>query len=276
MLTLEEISLKKKIEENSVQLQQLKIRFNRGITTGLNDAFLLNEDQKKEIISLDENNLNLIKPILKGKEILKYRLLKNSTYLINSHNGLKKLKIQPINVIESYPCIHDHLLKYKDQLQIRQDQGDNWFNLRNCTYLTDFEQDKIVFTKASKEPAFCLDRKQHYLLNTSYFIVGENLEYLTVLLNSSLIKYAFMKFYQSGGIYGEITIQALKILPIKKPDNATKQKICSLLAEVDSLEINDYLAFKKLENDMDEEIFKIYNLNFEEINLIKKSVNNQI
>ena len=81
--------------------------------------------------------------------------------------------------------------------------------MRNCAYLEDFKERKIVFSKASKEQAFSIDENNLINLNTSYFLVGNELELMLCILNSKLAKYMFLKFYQSGGIQGEITIQAI-------------------------------------------------------------------
>ena len=50
----------------------VKGHFYRGILTGLNEAFVIDEDSKKNIIKEDAKSATLIKPWLNGHDILKW------------------------------------------------------------------------------------------------------------------------------------------------------------------------------------------------------------
>ena len=68
----------------------------RGILTGLNDAFIIDETTRQNILSgcLNEEEqkrtADLIKPILRGRDIKRYAYEWSGLYLINFHNGYKK------------------------------------------------------------------------------------------------------------------------------------------------------------------------------------------
>lgn len=99
----------------------------------------------------------------------------------------------------------------------RKKTNHKWYELQdNTAYYNDFAKEKIIFSKASKEQAFCYDTSGSITLNTSYILTGKNLKYLLVVLNSKLSKFMFLNYYQSGGIKGEITVQAIEIIPIPK------------------------------------------------------------
>lgn len=87
----------------------------------------------------------IIKPLLHGRDIKRYKAEWKDLWLINSHNGVKELGIPCIDVPKDYPAIYQHLLQFEEKLKKRQDKGDHWTNLRNCAYIQEFEKKKIIF-----------------------------------------------------------------------------------------------------------------------------------
>ncbi len=265
--------IQQKIEAKGKFLKDWDIKIYRGITTGLNKAFIIDTKMKNLLIKKDEKNKEIIKPLLRGRDIKKYTTVWDNLWLINTHNGIKSKKIKAIDVKKDYPFLFKYLKKFTSKLKNRQDKGYHWSNLRNCTYFSEFEKEKIIFTKASQVKSFVYDKKGHFLLNTSYLMTGKNLKYLLALLNSKLISFAFMHFYQSGGINGEITVQGIREIPI--PEITTKNQI--LIQNIETL-VNEILKLKekdtkfdtsKLEKEIDILVYKLYNLTKEEIKIIE-------
>ncbi len=64
--------LKSKIEAGSKLLKDYDVRINFGIKTGYNAAFIIDETKKNELISQDSGNAEIIKPILRGRDLRKY------------------------------------------------------------------------------------------------------------------------------------------------------------------------------------------------------------
>ncbi|QRE04500.1 Eco57I restriction-modification methylase domain-containing protein [Flavobacterium psychrophilum] len=215
-----ENQIKNKIEQLGTKLNDWNIKLNRGLTTGLNEAFIIDEDKKLELIKKDSKNSELIYPIVRGREVLRYSIEFSNLYIINIHNGYKN--VERID-IDNFNTIKEHLDFYYKDLEKRADKGLTPYNLRNCAYLEELNKKKIVFSKASKEQAFSIDENKLINLNTSYLLTGDDLELLLCVLNSKLAKYMFLKFYQSGGIQGEITIQAIQNIPIPKVSKANQQ-----------------------------------------------------
>ena len=67
-----ELSIKKKIEQYGTKLQDWDLSINRGILTGYNDAFIIDEATKNSLITADPKSAELIRPILRGKDIKRY------------------------------------------------------------------------------------------------------------------------------------------------------------------------------------------------------------
>ncbi|WP_027001114.1 Eco57I restriction-modification methylase domain-containing protein [Hugenholtzia roseola] len=256
--------IKQKIETCGKPLKDWDIAIFRGITTGYNEAFVIDAQKRAELIQKDPKSAQIIKPLLRGRDIKRYKAEFADLYLINAHNGIKSIGLSKIDIPKDYPAIYEHLKTFQIPLEKRQDKGDHWTNLRNCAYLQEFEKEKIVFNKASKEKAFAIDLSKSYLQNTSYLICFKHIFYLISLLNSKLIDFSFMTFYQGGGIEGEITVQALEQIPIPDISAASRQPFEDLV---------DVILAKKErgedtqaeESAIDALVFALYGLDAEEI-----------
>ncbi|TAF75596.1 MAG: class I SAM-dependent DNA methyltransferase [Bacteroidetes bacterium] len=263
-------NIKQKIESKGKILIKWDVNFYRGITTGFNEAFVIDGATKNKLLAEDKKNSSIIKPLLRGRDIKKYKFDKGLLWLINSHNGLKSEKLKSIDVPRTYPSVFEHLLKHKERLINRIDKGDDWSNLRNCAYLKEFEKEKIVFTKASKIQAFAYDNQGHFVLNTSYILVGEKLKYLLAFLNSKLFQFAFKKFYQSGGIDGEITIQSIEQIPIVYPTAKQESILIKIVDKIIDLKQKNKTT-TDLETQIDQLVYKLYELTEEEIKIVENA-----
>ncbi|MCB0482110.1 MAG: Eco57I restriction-modification methylase domain-containing protein, partial [Flavobacteriales bacterium] len=72
IMDLDTQRIKSLVEQQGVQLKKWNITINRGILTGLNEAFIIPKDIKNELIKADPKNAEVIKPILRGKDIQKW------------------------------------------------------------------------------------------------------------------------------------------------------------------------------------------------------------
>ena len=200
ILSLIEQSIKRKIESVGTPLKNWDIQINYGIKTGFNDAFIISTEKRNEILencsSEEERSrtAELIRPILRGRDIKRYGYDWANLWLINTHNGIKGVK--PRIDVNDYPAVKAHLDHYWDKISKRADKGDTPYNLRNCAYLEDFFKPKIVYQELTQGSAFALDLENNYFIsNTGYLITGSNLNYLIKLLNSRIIEFTYRRFY---------------------------------------------------------------------------------
>ena len=135
--------IKTKIEAVGTPLKNWDINIYRGILTGYNEAFIIDKTKRDEILANckteeeRQKTAEIIRPILRGRDIKRYGYEFADLYLINTHNGVKEKGIKRIN-IEDYPAVKAYLDLFYPQLEKRADQGDTPYNLRNCAYIEVF------------------------------------------------------------------------------------------------------------------------------------------
>ena len=221
-----ELSIKRKIEAVGKPLKDWDIKIYRGILTGCNEAFIIDGAKREEILNKcrsaaeRERTDALIRPILRGRDIKRYKAEWAGLYVLNVHNGIKEKNIPPIK-IEEYPAIKAHLDLYWDKIAKRSDKGDTPYNLRNCVYMEDFLKQKIVWAEMTNAPKFVLDNDCMFIDNTEYFLTGDNLEYIVCILNSKLYTWLFDKICAKVMGARKWRKQYVEVLPIPKPDCKT-------------------------------------------------------
>ena len=264
------LDLKKKIEKIGIPLKDWDINIYRGILTGFNEAFIIDEETKDNLIKEDKKSAEIIKPILRGKDIKRYSYNSKNLYLINTHNGVKEKNISPID-INKYPAIKKHLDKYYSDLEVRQDKGITPYNLRNCAYILEFDKHKIIYPCImAKEPYFIYDDKGFYAPAPANIIVGKetNIKYILGFLNSKLIYFLMRKFYMGGGIEGELKTNNIEKIPIPKVDKKTEDKIVNLVDRIIEGKKSG-IDMRELEEEVDRLVYGLYELSEEEIKIIE-------
>ncbi|MBR3493541.1 MAG: N-6 DNA methylase [Bacteroidales bacterium] len=172
-------------------LKDLPITINYGIKTGLNDAFFIDGETRKRLIAEDPKSAEIIKPLLRGRDIQAWVPDLVDLYLINTHNGVKDIGIKPIN-IDDYPAIKNHLDQYFEKLAKRIDKGITPYNLRNCDYIKEFSKPKIMYPNMTKYLPFIYDETGYFGNDKTFIITSQDdsfsLKYLVAILNSKLAK----------------------------------------------------------------------------------------
>ena len=215
-----EQSIKKKIEAVGTPLKDWEINIYRGVLTGCNEAFIINSEKRDEILANcqteDERQRTdeLIRPILRGRDIKRYGYVDNGLYLINTHNGVRG-RIPRIK-IEDYPAVKAHLDQYWDRIATRADKGDTPYNLRNCAYLEDFFKPKITWGNLNLQGTYAYAPKGMFINAPSPFIATENIAILHIL-NSKIADYYIRSLgvTRNGG-YFEYKPMFVDKLPIPK------------------------------------------------------------
>jgi len=174
-----------------IPLKDLPITINYGIKTGFNDAFFIDGATRSQIIAEDPKSADLIKPLLRGRDIQAWIPDWVDLYLINTHNGIKETGIEPIR-IDDYPAIKKHLDQFYEKLAKRIDKGVTPYNLRNCDYIKEFSKPKIIYPNMTKYLPFIYDETGYFGNDKTFIITSQDdsfsLKSLVAILNSKLAK----------------------------------------------------------------------------------------
>jgi len=252
--------IKTKIEAVGTPLRDWDIQINYGIKTGFNEAFIINGEKRKELIAQDPKSAEIIRPILRGRDIKRYSYEFADLYIITTFPSLK------ID-IESYPAVKQYLMSFGyDRLKQTGEKGarkktnNKWFETQDSIgYWEDFSKQKIVYSNMCSEPSFYLD-ENGFLTNQKCFILtGEYLKFLIAFFNSTLFKYTFWDNFPVLGAKGRELSKIFMIeIPVIKPPKEIEIKISNLL------DSQNYENIDKL-------IYELYNLTDEEISFIKNT-----
>jgi hypothetical protein len=226
------------------------------------------------LIKVDPKSAEVIRPILRGRDIKRYGYDFANLWLLNTHNGVKEKGVKPIN-INDYPAIKRHMEHFYPQLEKRLDKGCTPYNLRNCAYTEDFYKQKILWAETmrihknlnNKFPRFGLDRSGKFVTDkTCFFATGENLEYVIGILNSKVGKYLCSKYVSilddGGYLMQKIYIEQI---PIPLTNKKMQTEIAKLVIEA-HFEYNT-----EIDNLIDERVYKLYDLNRDEIEFIEET-----
>jgi hypothetical protein len=212
----------------------------RGITSGFNEAFVIDGATRQQLIAQDRKSEELIRPFLRGKDLTRWRAEFSDQYIIkiessenrdHAWSGSKKFEAEKL-FAKAYPAIHARFNSFRKELIERYDQGHYFWELRACAYWKDFELPKIVSTKISIEPTFALDGSGSFIGNTAYFFAFRSHgDYLLSLLNSSVSAfYAKNVFVGKQNGWYEVQPDALEASPVPNVDAEQKRHISTTLS----------------------------------------------
>ncbi|HPR74238.1 MAG TPA: TaqI-like C-terminal specificity domain-containing protein [Bacteroidales bacterium] len=273
--------------------EYVKGKIYRGVLTGLNEAFVIDDATREKLIAEDPKSEEFIKPFLAGRDIKRYMPLETGKHLILFPRGFTNIKSthdarQWDWFRETYPAIAAHLEPFKEKAEKRYDKGEYWWELRACDYYTEFEKPKIMLPDISLRGNFALDQKgEKYCVNTAY-IISNSEKYLLSILNSALITFIYKNLSSTyRGNYLRFIYQYLVMLPIRPinfddPDDvALHDRMIGLVDQM--LNLNKRLAesrdphttetlerqIETTDRQIDHLVYRLYDLTDEEIKIVE-------
>ena len=269
-----EQSIKRKIEAVGTPLKNWNININYGIKTGYNDAFIINTEKREEILrncrTEDERQrtAELIRPILRGRDIKRYGYNWDNLWLINTHNGIKGVKPR-ININE-YSAVKAYLDQHWDKISKRADKGDTPYNLRNCAYMEDFYKPKIVWKIIGNQMAFAYDKNQFIMNNACYIMTGEHLDYLLSIINSqAILWYSYVTNMNKTGV-GDVQVGGQNIITFPIPAYSDNKNILAKMADCVT---NQKISLKSVDYQIENIISEIFGFTTDERNFLNTFAN---
>ena len=273
-------SIKKKLIQHGLPLKQWNIVINFGIKTGCNEAFIIDEKTRSALIDEDAKSAEIIRPILRGRDVDRYKYNFAGQYLIATFPS------RNYN-IDDYSSVKKHLLSFgKEKLEqtgttynkgtlseftSRKKTNNKWFETQDSiAYWDDFSKPKIIWKRIGSKIRFAYDNNGCYVLDSTCFATGPMVKYLVAILNSKLGNYMLQDSPKTGTGDLIISVQAIEPLLIPVPSEETRANIEQLVDGILKETAEEKLLEKEIK--IDQIVFELYNLNDEEKRYIESII----
>ena len=257
----------------------------RGVSTGLNEAFVISKEKRDELIAKDPKSKELIEPFLAGRDIKRYEPLHADKYLIFTRRGIR---------IYDYPAIKEYLAQFKNRLMPRPKnyQGEwkgrkpgnyQWYEIQDTVdYFKEFEKPKILLPDISLRGNFALDNIGGWFCVNTAYIISNDEHYLLGVLNSKLISFYYKKISpEFKGGYLRFIFQYLITLPIissnkeEKLEGLVNQMLDLHKKKTDAKDPRTRERIQRridaTDRQIDKLVYELYGLTDEEIRIVDES-----
>lgn len=208
----------------------------RGVLTGLNEAFVIDESTRRELIARDPRSAEILRPFLAGRDIKRYETPGAEKYIIFTRRGID---------IDLYPAIKSHLEQFKERLMPkpkdfkgkwpgRKAGNYQWYEIQDTVaYYKKFEEPKIIVPAIANRASYCFDNAGNYSNDKTSIISTDDLALLGIL-NSKLVDFYLKQIASTKqNDYFEYKPMYIEQLPITDfKDKKTRSEFESLVSEI--------------------------------------------
>ena len=242
-----------------------KVKYNLGFNSAIIDS-----KTKDQLCLADAKSAEIIKPILRGRDIGRYSTNWAGLWVIfipwhfPLHKDTKIFgsSIDAEKAFEKdYPVIYKNLLNYKKELLNRNKAETGiryeWYSLQRCaaTYYEDFAKNKVIYGQF-RQGEFTFEDKEVYLSSNEYMIISQNkeinLKYIIAILNSKINKFYSSLTMNSLGSAATIAQKSIfEQLPIPQISAQEQEQFVALACDMLNLHqqiakiSDDFLTYLK-------------------------------
>lgn len=263
-----------KMEILGTPLKEWDVSINYGIKTGYNAAFIIDEAIKESLIAADPKSAEIIKPVLRGRDIQRYLAKWAGLYLIIAKFGSYK------NLPKQYPAVYEYLQVYENNLKARgqcrysQTRGSNsreypgqhhWLELDNNPrdeYLELFKKEKLFWIDLTERGRFAYDAGEIFCVNTAFMISGKAIKYLCAVLNSRLTTWFMGNTALNSGMgVTRWILHTVEEIPVPKLSAAKQRPFIRLVDRILHAKTADPTADTSAEEaEIDRLVYALYGL----------------
>ena len=275
-LNLELLAMIKDIK-NKIYFKREKFRY--GIKTGLNKAFLIDANMRKNLINLDKKNSDILKPVLKGDNLNRFSFNDTKNFLIYIpwhfplHNdGIKGASNEAEKKFKkTYKVLYEYLYKFHSELKKRNKSETGiryeWYALQRAasTYVNDFFKPKVAWMNMNRGWKFSYIPKNYFIEASLNFIADEDYaKYLVGIYSSNLHKWYFKqvgRMFDDGGYMCKV--DTIAEFPVVRPTDKQKSKVEGFVDKLSTIHN------EKVKENYEDFIMDLYNLHSRHKNIIK-------
>ena len=249
-----------------------------GIKTGYNKAFFLDDTTRTSLIASDPNSAQIIKPVLRGKDIRRFRSEWTGQWLIVAKFGSHR------TLPDEFPAVYQHLLQHEEKLKARgqcrysRSSGKSadylgqhhWLELDNNprdAYLDAFAQEKLLWIELVDEGRFSYDNSGILGEATTFMMTGGgSLKYLCAVLNSKLARWFLSQVAPTSGM-GTLRWKKVYVedIPVPKLSAAKQRPFVRLVDRIlEAKDADPNTDTNELEEQINWLVYDLYGLTDEE------------
>ncbi len=287
ILSLTEQSVMDKMQARGTPLAEWDVKINLGVLTGYNKAFIIDGATKQALIDSDPSSADIIKPVLRGRDIRRYRAKWAGLWLVVAKFG------SYTTLPEEYPAVYKHLVQHEEKLRARgqcrysrsgragshsdYEGQHHWLELDNNPkddYLKGFAKEKLFWMDMSPRGRFAYSDAEMYCNDKGFIMTGESPKYLCAVLNSSLITWVMKNMALTTGMglmqWKRFVVQRL---PIPKISAARQRPFVKLVDDIlETKAAGPDADTSHLEWEIDKLVYGLYGLTEEEETAIERSL----
>ena len=276
-----------KIDAEGTPIRDWDLVISRGVITGYNKAFIIDDATKSALVSKDPRSSEIIKPVLRGRDVQRFRLVWAGVWVIIAKFGSYK------TLPKEYPAVYEHLSRHEDKLRARgqcrysrsgrgnanpEYEGQHhWLELDNNPkdhYLEEFAKEKLFWMDMSNRGRFAYSDTEMYCNNKGFMMTGESLKYLCAVLNSTLVTWLMKNTARTTGMgltqWEKFVVERI---PIPKIPAAKQHPFIQLVDEIiETKDADPDADTSHLEWEIDRLVYDLYGLTEEENTAIERSL----
>ena len=268
-----------KMRAKGTPLKEWDVSIYRGATTGYNNAFIVDSKTREALVSADPKSAEIIKPVLRGKDIQRFRSRWAGQWLITIFPA-RQLDI------EDFPAIKRHLLNFgKEKLEqsgrvlpdgskARKKTSHSWFELQDATaYHKEFSKEKLIWMDLTEQGRFAFDDGSVFCMDTTFMMIGKPVKYLCAVLNSTLATWFMRNTALTSGMgvtrWKRFTVERI---PIPKLSAEERRPFIQLVDRILAAKSTDPgVDTRELEKQIDALVYGLYGLTNEEIRTVDEN-----
>ena len=233
----------------------------RGITTGYNEAFIVERETRDVLIAEHSSSAEILKPFLMTSDIKRWQVKPQDKWLIFANQGID---------IDVYPAIKKHLKRYNDALKKRSGKQE-WYELQTAPKDTvRFEQPKCLYPDLASATAFAFDDEGYYVGSPASLLSTNELWILGVLNTKAVSWFYARTSPQIRGPFLKFTPRYVSQIPIPDMEQEQKSLIHKIVEYIlylkkqpttdgkDLANSNDYVMVAYFGNILDGLVYELY------------------
>jgi len=286
ILPVVERGVLEKMQDKGTPLRQWDVTIYRGVITGLNVAFIIDESTRATLVAADPKSAEILKPVLRGRDIQRYRARWAGKWLVIVKFGSYR------QFPKEYPVVYEHLKKYEKKLRARgqcrysrsgsrnpaadYEGQHHWLELDNNPkdeYLDTFAKEKLIWIELAESGRFAYDNSGIHCEATTFIMTGEHIKYLCAVLNAKLTCWYLQQVAPTSGM-GTLRWKKVyvELIPIPKTNKDERQPFIRLIDRIlETKAANPAADTSALEAEIDRLVYQLYGLTIEEIAAVEGS-----